>query len=66
MFSPQFDTPGARPDSAPADREPLPRRLPPHVARAGRHAEHHLDGDVNFGFYTDAWDRLFGTRKKVE
>ena len=25
------------------------------------HAEHHLDKDHNFGFYTLIWDRLFGT-----
>lgn len=51
--------------------EPLPdavQRLPliRHLGSSRFHAEHHLDGDVNFGFYTDVWDRLFGTRKKVE
>ena len=25
------------------------------------HANHHQDGDVNFGFYTNLWDRLFRT-----
>jgi Delta7-sterol 5-desaturase len=25
------------------------------------HADHHLNGRVNFGFYTTLWDRLFGT-----
>lgn len=41
--------------------EPLPRRLP--VLTGGRfHADHHLDPSGNFGFYTDLWDRLFGTR----
>ncbi len=25
------------------------------------HATHHGDRDVNFGFYTNVWDRLFGT-----
>lgn len=24
-------------------------------------AEHHLDKDPNYGFYTLIWDRLFGT-----
>ena len=50
--------------------EPLPDavlRLPlmRHLGSSRFHAEHHRDGAVNFGFDTDAWDRLFGARKKV-
>jgi sterol desaturase/sphingolipid hydroxylase (fatty acid hydroxylase superfamily) len=46
--------------------EPLPRafmRLPVlrHLGTSTFHARHHQDGDVNFGFYTDLWDRLFKT-----
>jgi sterol desaturase/sphingolipid hydroxylase (fatty acid hydroxylase superfamily) len=46
--------------------EPLPTRwmrLPilRHVGTSTFHAEHHDDGKHNFGFYTDLWDRLFGT-----
>ena len=46
--------------------EPFPRswaRLPilRHVGSSTFHADHHQDGRVNFGFYTDVWDRLFGT-----
>ena len=29
------------------------------------HADHHQDGHVNFGFYTNWWDRLFGTSKNA-
>jgi lathosterol oxidase len=48
--------------------EPLPdgaQRLAliRHLGSSRFHAEHHLEGKVNFGFYTDMWDRLFGTRK---
>jgi sterol desaturase/sphingolipid hydroxylase (fatty acid hydroxylase superfamily) len=44
--------------------EPLPRawaRLPVlrHIGTSTFHARHHEDGKVNFGFYTDLWDRLF-------
>jgi sterol desaturase/sphingolipid hydroxylase (fatty acid hydroxylase superfamily) len=46
--------------------EPLPRawmRLPGlrHFGTSTFHARHHQDGGVNFGFYTDYWDRLFRT-----
>lgn len=46
--------------------EPLPRRCTrvPIVRELGTstfHARHHLDVGSNFGFYTVAWDRLFGT-----
>ncbi len=45
--------------------EPLPRRLP--LLTGGRfHADHHLDPNGNFGFYTDLWDRLAGTRLPVD
>lgn len=44
--------------------EPLPAawvRLPllRHISSSTFHARHHQDGNVNFGFYTDLWDRLF-------
>ena len=32
-----------------------------HIGSSTFHADHHQDRDVNFGFYTDVWDRLFGT-----
>jgi sterol desaturase/sphingolipid hydroxylase (fatty acid hydroxylase superfamily) len=31
------------------------------VSTSTFHAEHHLDADHNFGFYTLLWDRLFGS-----
>jgi lathosterol oxidase len=44
--------------------EPLPRiwmRLPilRHIGTSTFHSRHHQNRDVNFGFYTDIWDRLF-------
>ncbi len=47
--------------------EPFPRRIKHwpvlrHLGSSTFHANHHLDGRHNFGFYTDVWDRLFGTR----
>lgn len=46
--------------------EPLPvklRRTPIFAvfATSGFHAQHHMNIDVNKGFYTTIWDRLFGT-----
>jgi lathosterol oxidase len=46
--------------------EPFPRawaRWPVlrHVGSSTFHANHHQDAHHNFGFYTDLWDRLFGT-----
>lgn len=46
--------------------EPLPRRwleLPVlnYISTSTFHAEHHMDKEHNFGFYTLIWDRLFGT-----
>ena len=32
-----------------------------HIGSSTFHAEHHQVPGVNFGFYTDVWDRLFGT-----
>ncbi|MBY0551639.1 MAG: sterol desaturase family protein [Candidatus Obscuribacterales bacterium] len=32
-----------------------------HLTTSTFHAQHHLDGEKNFGFYTDVWDRLFKT-----
>lgn len=32
-----------------------------HLTTSTFHAQHHLDGQKNFGFYTDVWDRLFRT-----
>lgn len=29
------------------------------------HAQHHMDIDSNFGFYTDIWDSLFGSLNKT-
>jgi sterol desaturase/sphingolipid hydroxylase (fatty acid hydroxylase superfamily) len=53
--------------------EPLPRAwakwpILRHIGTATFHARHHQDGDVNFGFYTDIWDRMFRTlyRKYTE
>jgi lathosterol oxidase len=48
--------------------EPFPRavaRWPVlrHLGSSTFHADHHGDRDVNFGFYTDVWDRLFRTRR---
>jgi lathosterol oxidase len=40
--------------------EPLPRGTTI-VGTSTFHAVHHAERDVNFGFYTDLWDRLFGT-----
>ncbi len=34
-----------------------------HLGSSTFHANHHGDRDVNFGFYTDVWDRLFRTRR---
>jgi len=46
--------------------EPMPRRwiktsLARYISTSTFHAEHHLDKDHNYGFYTLIWDRLFGT-----
>jgi sterol desaturase/sphingolipid hydroxylase (fatty acid hydroxylase superfamily) len=46
--------------------EPFPRALSNrpilrHLGSSTFHATHHSDRNVNFGFYTDFWDRLFGT-----
>jgi sterol desaturase/sphingolipid hydroxylase (fatty acid hydroxylase superfamily) len=45
--------------------EPFPRawqRFPlRHLGSSTFHANHHQDRKVNFGFYTDVWDRMFGT-----
>jgi sterol desaturase/sphingolipid hydroxylase (fatty acid hydroxylase superfamily) len=46
--------------------EPFPRRLSQlpllrHLGSSTFHANHHQDAHHNFGFYTDVWDRLFGT-----
>jgi sterol desaturase/sphingolipid hydroxylase (fatty acid hydroxylase superfamily) len=46
--------------------EPMPGqwvRLPlvKTISTSTFHAEHHLDKDHNYGFYTLIWDRLFGT-----
>lgn len=32
-----------------------------HLTTSTFHAQHHLNGNKNFGFYTDVWDKLFGT-----
>lgn len=50
--------------------EPFPRSigrwpLLRHVGSSTFHANHHQDGAHNFGFYTDVWDRLFGTLRKT-
>jgi Delta7-sterol 5-desaturase len=44
--------------------EPFPRSISRwpilrHMGSSTFHANHHGDRDVNFGFYTDLWDRLF-------
>ncbi|MGC4031889.1 MAG: sterol desaturase family protein [Tepidisphaeraceae bacterium] len=49
--------------------EPFPRswkRLPiiKHMGSSTFHADHHQDEHVNFGFYTDIWDRLFRTGRR--
>lgn len=46
--------------------EPMPSswiKLPVinYISTSTFHAEHHLDKDHNYGFYTLIWDRLFGT-----
>lgn len=46
--------------------EPMPDHwvdipLVQYVSTSTFHAEHHLDKDHNYGFYTLIWDRLFGT-----
>jgi len=46
--------------------EPLPRGcgnwpLLRHVGSSTFHAGHHGQPGRNFGFYTDVWDRIFGT-----
>jgi Delta7-sterol 5-desaturase len=43
--------------------EPLPRGTRG-VGTSTFHAVHHAERDVNFGFYTDVWDRLFGTLRR--
>ncbi len=48
--------------------EPFPKAISGwpvlrHLGSSTFHANHHGDRDVNFGFYTDVWDRLFGTRR---
>ncbi|MGS2764853.1 sterol desaturase family protein [Sinomicrobium sp. M5D2P9] len=49
--------------------EPLPGRirnwpLVKYIGTSSFHHDHHLDIRYNFGFYTNIWDRLFGTWKK--
>ncbi|HEY4328416.1 MAG TPA: sterol desaturase family protein [Phycisphaerae bacterium] len=44
--------------------EPFPKSwtswpLIRHISTSTFHARHHQDRNVNFGFYTDLWDRLF-------
>jgi Delta7-sterol 5-desaturase len=46
--------------------EPMPGawvKLPfiNYISTSTFHAEHHMDDEHNFGFYTLIWDRLFGT-----
>jgi len=46
--------------------EPMPGRwlkvpLVNYVSTSTFHAEHHMDKDHNYGFYTLIWDKLFGT-----
>ena len=48
---------GVEPFPAAMARWPLLR----HLGSSTFHANHHQDGHHNFGFYTDVWDRLFGT-----
>jgi sterol desaturase/sphingolipid hydroxylase (fatty acid hydroxylase superfamily) len=48
--------------------EPFPRAIANwpifrHLGSSTFHANHHGDRDVNFGFYTDIWDRLFRTHR---
>jgi sterol desaturase/sphingolipid hydroxylase (fatty acid hydroxylase superfamily) len=48
--------------------EPFPKswkRLPilRHVGSSTFHADHHQHEHVNYGFYSDVWDRLFRTQK---
>lgn len=48
--------------------EPLPEAMLRarglrHLGTSTFHADHHQDPAHNFGFYTDVWDRIFGTRK---
>ena len=48
--------------------EPFPRAIAhwpvlKHLGSSTFHANHHGDRDVNFGFYTDVWDRLFKTQR---
>jgi sterol desaturase/sphingolipid hydroxylase (fatty acid hydroxylase superfamily) len=35
-----------------------------HLGNSTFHADHHQDEHVNFGFYTDLWDRIFGTLRR--
>ncbi|MGS2738535.1 sterol desaturase family protein [Sinomicrobium sp. M5D2P17] len=49
--------------------DPLPGRirnwpLVKYIGTSSFHHNHHLDIRYNFGFYTNIWDRLFGTWKK--
>jgi sterol desaturase/sphingolipid hydroxylase (fatty acid hydroxylase superfamily) len=46
--------------------EPFPKswarwRIVRQIGTSTFHAEHHLQRQYNFGFYTLLWDRLFGT-----
>jgi Delta7-sterol 5-desaturase len=46
--------------------EPMPEKwvnlpLLRYISTSTFHAEHHMDKDHNYGFYTLIWDRLFGT-----
>jgi lathosterol oxidase len=41
--------------------EPFPR-MTRWLGSSTFHAGHHANREVNFGFYTSVWDRLFGTR----
>jgi Delta7-sterol 5-desaturase len=46
--------------------EPLPKSFPrnrffKYFATSTFHTQHHQDLKVNYGFYTNVWDRLFGT-----
>ncbi len=50
--------------------EPFPKQwlsipLLGHLTTSTFHAQHHTNGNENFGFYTDIWDRLFGTLSKT-
>jgi sterol desaturase/sphingolipid hydroxylase (fatty acid hydroxylase superfamily) len=49
--------------------EPLPEKLRSsfflkYIGTSTFHHEHHQDVEHNFGFYTNIWDRLFGTHSK--